>query len=71
MNRMKIVELSRPPYTVVANLWPAGQTLTHKGFLNDPRVDFYKLIFYIIKEETPLGMVSPGAVIHGITPSPF
>lgn len=29
---------------------PAGQTLAHEGFLNVPRVDFYKLIFYVINE---------------------
>ena len=35
---------------MMANLWPAGQTLIHAGFLNDPRVDFYKLIIIYIKE---------------------
>ena len=27
-----------------------SEPITHEAFLIDPRVDFYKLIFYIIKE---------------------
>ena len=33
--------------TMMANVRPAGQTLIQAGFLNDPRVDFYKLIIII------------------------
>ena len=32
----------------MANLRPAGQT--HAGFLNNPRVDFYKLIIIYIEK---------------------
>ena len=35
---------------MMANLWPAGQTLTHSGFLNDTHVDSYKFIIMYIKE---------------------
>ena len=32
---------------MMANVWPAGQTLTHAGFLNDSRWFFINLSSYI------------------------